>query len=472
MRELHVEGLASHSDPESCVTPREVRGEALTGALVGPAIEPRKFIPVADTVTVAGRQHGSDREREIGPEPAGSENRGMSGTFKHYTLETSVVAGGDGRPVRAGKGQTHTPAMHAAEESDEGVVPMKPPNKGNEMPAEVVEGRPESSGNVGQPPEDGTQGPLPSWSGLARVREAAQRDRKQRFTSLMHHITPALLMEAFESLRHWAAAGVDGVTWHDYDEERNRRIQDLHGRVQSGAYRAQPSRRTYIPKPDGRQRPLGIAALEDKIVQKATVWVLESIYEGDFAGFSYGFRPRHSAQNALDALYVALTERPVQWVVDADIKGFFDAINHQWMMTFLEHRIADRRMLRMIAKWLRAGVNEDGEWKPGVVGTPQGAVISPLLANVYLHHVLDLWVKWWRTQPQTTGEVYIVRYADDFVVGCSKRSEIPCPEEPQEFRCNANNAHVMYRDGAGKVDCLPLGAAVSNTVFSMKLSTA
>jgi group II intron reverse transcriptase/maturase len=238
----------------------------------------------------------------------------------------------------------------------------------------------------------------------------------------MHHITEEMLREAYYALKRDAAVGVDEVTWHEYGDGMEDRVRDLHDRVQSGRYRAKPSKRAWIPKPDGRQRPIGIAALEDKIVQQAAVWVLSQIYEVDFLGFSYGFRPERSQHNALDALWVGITQRKVSWVLDADIKSFFDTINHAWLMKFLECRIADVRMLRLIRKWLRAGVSEDGEWSKTEVGTPQGSVISPLLSNIYLHYALDTWVQEWR-KTKAGGEVIIVRYADDFIMGFQYRRE-------------------------------------------------
>jgi len=237
-----------------------------------------------------------------------------------------------------------------------------------------------------------------------------------RFTALLHHITPELLRASYFDLKRQAAPGVDEVTWRQYGSDLEDRLAGLHERIHRGSYRAKPSKRAWIPKPDGRQRPLGIAALEDKIVQQAVKTVLEQVYEGEFLGFSYGFRPGRGCHQALDALWVGLTERKVNWVLDADIRGFFDAIDHEWLMKFLEHRIADRRILRLVRKWLRAGVSEEGEWSPTTVGTPQGAVISPLLANVFLHYVLDLWVCQWRKR-HARGDVIIVRYADDFVMG-------------------------------------------------------
>jgi group II intron reverse transcriptase/maturase len=236
------------------------------------------------------------------------------------------------------------------------------------------------------------------------------------------HLTPELLRASFFDLKKQAAPGVDDETWQDYATDFERRIDDLVDRIHRGAYRARPSKRTYLPKADGTLRPLGIAAVEDKIVQQAVRTVLECVYEQDFLGFSYGFRPGRSAHQALDALYVGITHHKVNWILDADIRGFFDNISHEWLLKFLEHRIADPRMLRLLKKWLRAGVSEDGEWSPTKVGTPQGAVISPLLANVFLHYVLDLWIHDWR-QRQARGEVVLVRYADDFVIGFREEAD-------------------------------------------------
>jgi group II intron reverse transcriptase/maturase len=251
---------------------------------------------------------------------------------------------------------------------------------------------------------------------LERIREAAKRDRKARFTALLHHVTPTLLEWSFHRLRKGAAPGVDGVTWDAYEAGLPDKLADLHRRVQRGAYRALPSRRQYIPKPDGRLRPLGVAALEDKIVQRALVAVLNAIYETDFADFSYGFRPGRGQHDALDALAVGLDRRKVSWILDADIRAFFDSISHDWLIRFLEHRIGDQRVLRLIGKWLKAGVLEDGEWAEGTEGTPQGAVISPLLANVYLHYAYDLWTQHWRKH-QARGQMIVVRYADDTITG-------------------------------------------------------
>jgi group II intron reverse transcriptase/maturase len=252
--------------------------------------------------------------------------------------------------------------------------------------------------------------------GLERVRQAARARRKERFTALLHHVDVELLRDAYFWLQRNAAPGVDGVTWRDYERELEVNLEELHGRLHRGAYRAQPSRRRYIAKADGRQRPLGIAALEDKIVQRALVEVLNAIYEEDFLGFSYGFRPGRRQHDALDALATAIGRTPVNWILDADIRGFFDSVSHEWLLRFVEHRIGDPRVIRLLRKWLKAGVMEAGAITPTEVGTPQGAVISPLLANIYLHYVFDLWAQAWRQQ-SAHGNVILVRYADDIVVG-------------------------------------------------------
>jgi group II intron reverse transcriptase/maturase len=306
--------------------------------------------------------------------------------------------------------------MHGRWKSDPPIVPVKLPNNAEFVAAEAVEGRGGAKGNAVLSSTHQTQ----SWASVSqamdRIRCAARRDKRVRLTALLHHVDVDLLRFAFHQLRRRAAPGVDGITWHEYEADLEANLADLHGRVQRGAYRAKPSRRQYIPKPDGRQRPLGIAALEDKIVQRAVVEVLNAIYETDFLGFSYGFRPGRGQHHALDALVVGISRRRINWILDADIRSFFDSMSHTWLMRFLEHRIGDRRMLRLIGKWLKAGVLEEGRLLTVERGTPQGAVISPLLANIYLHYVYDLWVQRWR-QRSAQGQVIVVRYADDMVVG-------------------------------------------------------
>lgn len=361
--------------------------------------------------------------------PTESKTTRMVGNLAHGSRETPATSAAPMAADRSAQAQCRTADAHVAGESDSPIVPEKPANKtGPPTVAELVEERGLTKENTGQSLLDRTQSrstdgtpSRPRSRGLSGVRAAAREDQTQKFTNLLHHLTPDLLRASFFSLKKHAAPGVDEKTWSEYAEGFERRIEDLHGRIHRGAYRAQPSKRTYIPKGDGKLRPLGIASLEDKIVQQATRTVLECIYEQDFLGFSDGFRPGRSQHRALDALFVGITTRKVNWIIDADIRGFFDNISHEWLMKFLEHRISDRRMLRLLKKWLRAGVSEEGEWSPTTVGTPQGAVISPLLANVFLHYVLDLWIAAWRKRAR--GEVIIVRYADDFVIGFREESD-------------------------------------------------
>ncbi len=312
---------------------------------------------------------------------------------------------------------------HGWRKSDRPVVPAKSSNNGGRPAAEAVEGRGLAKGNTGKQNAPRTQSRMESASNaLGRVREAARRGKEVKFTALLHHITVERLRSAFDVLHRDAAAGVDGVSWSEYAESLLSNLEDLHSRVHRGSYRASATRRVYIEKSDGRFRPLGIATLEDKILQRAVVSVLDAIYEEDFLGYSYGFRRGRSQHDALDALFVGITKRKVNWVLDADIRGFFDALDHEWLVKFLEHRIGDRRILRLIQKWLRSGVMEDGKWHASTRGTPQGATISPLLGNVYLHYVLDLWVQQWRKR-NALGDMIFVRYADDFIVGFERQEE-------------------------------------------------
>lgn len=324
---------------------------------------------------------------------------------------------------RSAKARCHNADMHVSGKSDSLVVPEKRVNNaGPPTAAESVEERRLTKENDEQPLRGRTQSRTPRSRGLFGVREAARRDKKMRFNNLLNHVTPELLRASFFDLKKQASPGIDGETWAEYAENFETRIADLHTRIHRGTYRAKPSKRTWIPKLDGKLRPLGIASLEDKIVQQAVRVVLECIYEEDFLGFSYGFRPGRGCHRALDALSVGIEHQKVNWIIDADIRGFFDNISHEWLMKFLEHRISDRRLLRLLKKWLRAGVSEDGVWSPSIVGTPQGAVISPLFSNVFLHYVLDLWIDAWRKR-HAIGEVIIVRYADDFVLGFREETD-------------------------------------------------
>lgn len=435
MKESHTEGPASHGDPESCASNRKDAGEALTGAHTGGVLSrENRYNQGADAVVLSGRQHIRVRKGECTGDPARSETSSTCGNSMRENREIPCLTredgnSGEGGPpsspaeVRAGKAGGRNPAMHGHGKSDRSIVPAKRPNNAGQPAAEAVEGRDLTKENADQRNTLQTQ----SWensvpNGLDRVRQAALRNKKERFSALFHHLTLERLREAFFQIKKNAAPGVDGVLWTQYEEDLEANLQDLHARLHRGAYRAKPSRRAYIPKPDGRQRPLGIAALEDKIVQRTVAEVLNAIYEVDFLSFSYGFRPGRRAHDALDALAAGIRIKKISWILDADIRGYFDAISHDWMGKFLEHRIADKRMLRLIRKWLKAGVIENGVWIASDEGSPQGASISPLLANVYLHYVLDLWVQWWRTHA-ARGDVIIVRWADDFVMGFQHEAE-------------------------------------------------
>jgi len=342
----------------------------------------------------------------------------------HENRETSIASERQPVPDRPEQAQSRTAGMHAMEESDFGKVPMNQSNKGGRPLAEAGEGRPGINENIAPSCTRSTQSEASVSQGLRGVRQRAIDNKRERFTALLHHLTIDLLRESYFALQRKAAAGVDGLTWEQYGETLEDGLTSLHSEIHRGAYRAQPSRRVYIPKADGRQRPLGIAALEDKIVQQAVATILNQIYEADFRGFSYGFRPGRSPHQALDALDVGIRRKPVNWVLDADIRGFFDNMSHEWTMKFIEHRVADQRILRLIRKWLQAGVSEEGQWSETRMGTPQGAVISPLLANIYLHYVFDLWVQAWRDKV-ARGNVVVVRFADDRVPR-AQRAERAC----------------------------------------------
>src|SRR6266404_3024154 len=312
--------------------------------------------------------------------------------------------------------------MHGPEKSDSVVVAGKPTNKAERSVAEPVEPRTGTKGNADQQSTRRAQDRVSVSQALERVRQAARQKKKERFTALLHHVAPAMLRTAFYALKRDAAPGIDGMTWEAYEADLDRRIEELHARVKSGAYRASPSRRSYIPKEDGSKRPLAVAALEDKIVQRAVSAVLSAIYEEDFLGFSYGFRPKRSQHDALDALIVGISSRKVNFILDADIRSFFTEVSQEWVVRFLEHRIGDKRVIRLVQKWLRAGVLEDGIVTIEEKGTGQGSVISPLLANVYLHYVFDLWAERWRRR-EAAGDMIMIRYADDLVVGFQHESD-------------------------------------------------
>ena len=431
MKVRHRKGIANHPGPESCGGAREGVVEALTGESAGQPLsrEIRQF--GAPTLLSEAQGHiGEGATRESSTSPTRSKTLSMRRSSPNRNCEISsapaeqLAAGGSGKAIG------RTPDIHAGEKSDACVVPMNDPNNGAASKpalAEGREGRRAAKSNTEAPPAPRTQRRTRAWMGLDGVREAARAakaaGKEVRFTALLHHITPELLRDSFMQLKRDAAAGVDGVRWREYEEGLDERIGKLWDAVQSGRYRAMPSRRVYIPKADGKQRPLGIAALDDKIVQQAVVTVLTPIYEANFLGFSYGFRPGRNQHQALDAVVVGMQTKRVNWVLDADIKAFFDTVDHAWMMRFLGHRIGDRRVLRLIRKWLTAGVVESGHKIDVRVGTPQGAVISPLLANIYLHYVFDLWTHQWRGR-HARGDVMIVRYADDSVLGFESKADV------------------------------------------------
>ncbi|HEY6313121.1 MAG TPA: group II intron reverse transcriptase/maturase [Streptosporangiaceae bacterium] len=312
--------------------------------------------------------------------------------------------------------------MNDPQKSDGCIVAMKSANKPDGSGAESMERRRSAKGNAGESRMYRTLSRASVSQGLDRVRERAKSQKKERFTALLHHVDVERLRRAYLALKRNASPGIDGMTWQQYGQALEANLVELHGRIHRGTYRASPSKRQYIPKADGQKRPLGIAALEDKIVQRAVVEVLNAIYETDFLGFSYGFRPKRSQHDALDALAFGITQRRVNWIVDADLQRFFDSVSHEWLIKFLEHRIGDERVLRLIHKWLKAGVMEQGELTVSERGTPQGAVASPLLANAYLHYVFDLWAERWRKR-HAHGDLIIVRYADDIVCGFEHEHE-------------------------------------------------
>jgi len=319
--------------------------------------------------------------------------------------------------TRPREGDEPQAVVFPVEESDAGMVPKKSA-KTWVTPVESMEGRAAAEGKSVARNTSPTQRGIDVLTALQRIGQRAKERPKEKWTNLLTHVRAPLLAEAYQRLRRDAAAGVDAVTWAGYGDRLDERLHDLEDRIHRGSYHPQPVRRVYIPKGDGRDRPLGIPALEDKVVQQAVRMVMEPIYEAEFLGFSYGFRPGRSPHDALDALAVAIdrSEGRVRWVLDADIRSFFDTIDHGWMQRFIEHRIGDTRLVRLLMKWMRAGVMEDGKLRETQAGTPQGGLVSPLLANVYLHYALDLWVTSWRKK-QARGAVYLVRYADDFVMG-------------------------------------------------------
>lgn len=422
MKESYGEGVAIHTGPESCGDAREGGVEALTGETTGQGIEPRKHPRLRDAdAHGAGRKatSGASRRRDA-LESRAVADPGTQGSITHGNREVPRLPEpiGTHREVQGQK-----PMMKERGKSDRPILPEKSSNKAAPAAAERMEGRGLAKGNPSQQNASRTLRRNDALNALERVRQAARRNKEAKFTALLHHIyQPDALRAAYLKLKKEAAPGVDGETWRHYGEHLEDNLQALSHRLKRGAYRAKPVRRVYIPKADGRQRPLGVTALEDKIVQRASVEVMNTIYETDFLGFSYGFRPGRNQHKALDAVYVGIHRRRVNWVLDVDIRGFFDALSHEWLLRFLRHRIADRRVLRLIQKWLNAGVLEEGKRIEQEEGTPQGGSASPLLANVYLHYAFDQWAQAWR-QKRAQGKMMVVRYADDIVLGFEKKTD-------------------------------------------------
>ncbi len=423
MKEPYNEGIANHVDPESCGGIRKGAAEALTGAPVGPAIEPRKCCSPGgrchsvEQKTIAEyplEQGCSDPARSLEPGHVGKPPAREPGDppsarvpWQHGTLREA---------------QGHNPEMDGRGKSYRLIISTKPPNKVDKT-AEAVEKRSLAKRNSHRQNTGRTQSRGTVQNALGRIRQLAEKDKEQRLTSLFHHVyNPTTLREAFFELKRDAAPGVDGITWKEYHDQLEGNLLGVSERLGRGAYRAKPVKRSYIPKPDGRRRPIGVTTTEDKLVQRAVVKVLNTIYETDFAGFSYGFRPGKSQHEALDALNVGLTRKRINWVLDADIRGFFDAIDHDWLMKFIEHRVADPRILRLIRKWLNAGVMENGTRTYEETGCPQGGSVCPLLANIYLHYVFDLWTQQWRSR-KASGDIVAVRWADDFIVGFESKRD-------------------------------------------------
>lgn len=399
--------------------------EALTGEPGRHGMEPRKLLKHsdADPLVSVGRLHGEGRIGEPSTGPAGSEIRSMSGRHSRGKRDTREASRCQAGPH--GKLQGATSVMNAPRESDNCVVPEKETNKapaGVEA-AEPLEGRRLAKRNPQEQNTDRAQDRETVEHALERIRKAVRRDRKKRLTTLWHHVySEATLREAYRKLNPKSSPGVDGQTWQEYGKGLGERISELSVRLKRMGHRPQAVLRRYISKENGKQRPIGMPALEDKIIERALVMVLEVIYEEEFANFSYGFRPGRSPHRALDALYMGIDRRKINWVLDADLSGYFDTIDHDWLVRMLEHRIADKRVVRYIIRCLKAGVVEDGYWREQGQGSPQGGCISPLLANIFLHYVLDGWVKKWR-KTRTKGDLIIVRYADDFVTGFQYQNE-------------------------------------------------
>lgn len=425
MKESYGEGPADCTGSESCLDVPRGRGEALTGESTGELLNSENTKIREPSLLCDSEGNMDCREKRVAGRPGGVLELCMCGHSARGNRETS---GGKlpGKEVAeagaTGKANSRTSVARSTEESDGNKVPKKSPNKGNEDPAEVMEGKTPTERNLGQEAATRIQGRQLASNGLARVRQRAEADKTFRFNNLFHLLKADLLRESFYELKRKAAPGLDGVTWHEYEQKLETRLPELERELHIGSYRATPAKRGYITKEDGRQRPLGIQAVEDKVVQQACVTIFNAVFEPNFCGYSYGSRPGRSQHDALDALHEGIVRRKISWILDCDIEGFFDNLSHVRLLGFIEERVTDKRMLRLIRKWLRVGWVEDGKRHPGTIGTAQGSVISPLLANIFLNAVMDKWASEWR-RAKAKGNVIIVRYVDDAVFGFQYEAE-------------------------------------------------
>ena len=425
MKESYGKGEASHTGPESCLDDPRGRGEALTGGSIGGLLSSENTQFRRPIMSLEEKATQAVALSEVQSASAESENLAYADTLctgigrpRERRLHGAEAAMSEA----TGKVSSHKPVARFPEESDGNIVPEKSANKGVATPAESMEGRTPTERNSGQEAAHRAQSRVSASNGLDRVRQRAEADKSFRFNNLFHFLKVDLLRASFYELKRKAAPGLDGVTWHEYERKLEDRLPGLERELHIGSYRATPAKRGYITKDDGRQRPLGIQTVEDKVVQQACVTILNEVYEPLFSGYSYGSRPGRSPHDGLDALHEGIRRQRINWILDCDITGFFDNLSHVHLRSFLEERVTDKRMLRLIRKWLRVGWVEDGKRHPGTIGTPQGSVISPLLANVFLNVVMDKWATEWR-RAQAKGDVIIVRYVDDAVFGFQYEAE-------------------------------------------------
>lgn len=419
MKESYGEGVAHRTGSESCLDCPRGSGEALTGGSTGELLNSENTKIREPSLWSDSEGEAGCRDKRAAGRPGGVGELGMCGHSLRENRDTSErsLPGEEVALAGAtGKVNSHKPVAGFAEESDGNKVPAKSPNKGSEDPSEAMEGKTPTERNPRQEAANRMQRRGFASNGLDRVRQRAEADKKVRFNNLFHLLDADLLRESFYELKRNAAPGLDGVTWREYERKLDVRLPKLERELHNGSYRATPAKRGYIAKEDGRQRPLGIQAVEDKVVQQACVTILNAVFEPNFSGFSYGSRPGLSPHDALDALHEGIVRRKINWILDCDVEGFFDNLSHVRLLNFIEERVTDQRMLRLIRKWLRVGWVEDGKRHPGTKGTPQGSVISPLLANIFLNAVMDKWASGWR-RARAKGDVITVRYVDDAVFG-------------------------------------------------------